>query len=115
MRQPFSRMSSRLGSQSIRLVTRTLLVMVAGAASGALGQPPSTVTLPDGPGKAATQRICSACHGVDVVAAERHPRTEWQKVVDDMAARGADGTDAELKSIVDYLAKYFGPKPTDGN
>jgi hypothetical protein len=45
----------------------------------------------------------------------RHDRPGWQKVVDDMAARGADGSDMELKTIVDYLTKYFGPKASGAN
>ena len=68
--------------------------------------------LPAGEGKEVTERVCSACHGIDIVASERHNKAEWQKVTDDMVARGADATDAEVKTIVEYLAKYFGPKPS---
>lgn len=68
------------------------------------------VKLPEGEGKQVTERVCSACHGIDSVINERHDRAAWQKVVDDMAARGADATDAEFKTIVEYLAKYFAPK-----
>jgi cytochrome c5 len=68
--------------------------------------------LPAGEGKEVTERVCGACHGTDVVASERHNKAEWQKVSDDMVARGADATDAEVKTIVEYLAKYFGPKPS---
>ena len=66
--------------------------------------------LPDGPGKPVTQRICTACHEIDTVITQRHDRAGWQKIVDDMVSRGADGTDDELKAVTDYLAKYFGPK-----
>jgi mono/diheme cytochrome c family protein len=68
--------------------------------------------LPAGEGKEVTERVCSACHGIDLVASERHSKAEWQKVSDDMVARGADATEAEVKVIVEYLAKYFGPKPS---
>jgi cytochrome c5 len=68
--------------------------------------------LPAGEGNEVTERVCGACHGTDVVASERHNKSEWQKVSDDMLARGADATDAEVKTIVEYLAKYFGPKPS---
>ena len=66
--------------------------------------------LPEGVGKQVTERVCSACHGIDIVVTERHDRAEWQKVIDDMANRGADATDAEFKAILEYLTKYFGPK-----
>ena len=66
--------------------------------------------LPDGPGKPLTQRICTACHEIDTVITQRHDRPGWEKIVDDMVSRGADGTGEELKTVTDYLVKYFGPK-----
>jgi mono/diheme cytochrome c family protein len=74
-----------------------------------LAQTPES-KLPEGDGKQVTERVCSGCHGIDIMASERHTREEWQKVSDDMVARGADATDAEVKTIVEYLTKYFGPK-----
>jgi hypothetical protein len=39
-------------------------------------------------------------------------RPQWQREVADMVSRGATGTPAELKTVVDYLAKYLGtPAP----
>jgi cytochrome c5 len=70
--------------------------------------------LPDGKGKQETARVCTGCHTIDTVVTERHDKAEWQKLVDAMAARGADGTDEELKLIVDYLARNFGPKESSG-
>jgi len=37
-------------------------------------------------------------------------KDDWQATVDDMKGRGADGSDADFKTIVDYLAKYQGPE-----
>jgi competence protein ComEA len=65
--------------------------------------------LPDGPGKDVTVRICGACHEAGVVTKYHNSKDDWQPVVDDMRARGADGSDADFKMIVDYLAHYFGP------
>jgi mono/diheme cytochrome c family protein len=86
------------------MVTAGLMVACLGAAQAADNK------LPEGEGKQVTERVCGACHGIDSVVSERHNKGEWQKVVDDMASRGADATDAELKQIVEYLTKYFGPK-----
>ena len=66
--------------------------------------------LPEGEGKEVTERVCGACHGVETVVSERHTKAEWQKISDDMVARGADATDADIKSIVEYLTKNCGPK-----
>lgn len=90
---------------------RTHLVVIAGLIVRGLGAAQSAdIKLPEGEGKQVTERVCSACHGIESVVSERHNKNEWQKVVDDMASRGADATDAELKQIVEYLTKYFAPK-----
>jgi competence protein ComEA len=65
--------------------------------------------LPDAPGKDVTVRICGACHDPGVVSQYHNSKDDWQPVVDDMRGRGADGSDADFKLIVDYLGHYFGP------
>ncbi|HLI83730.1 MAG TPA: helix-hairpin-helix domain-containing protein [Bryobacteraceae bacterium] len=65
--------------------------------------------LPDGPGKDVTVRVCGACHDAGVVAQYHNSKDDWQPIVDDMRGRGADGSDADFKLIVDYLGHYFGP------
>jgi competence protein ComEA len=67
--------------------------------------------LPDGPGKEVTQRVCSACHGVEIVMGRGLTRDGWTAVVSDMVDRGAQGTDDDFGQVVDYLAKNFPPKP----
>ena len=64
--------------------------------------------LPDGPGKDVTERICGACHEAGVVTKYHNSKDDWQPIVDDMRGRGADGSDADFKLIVDYLGHYFG-------
>jgi cytochrome c5 len=71
---------------------------------------PSQGKLPEGAGKEATERVCGACHSIETVVTERHTKPEWQKISDDMAARGADATDSEMKAIVEYLTKNYAPK-----
>lgn len=71
--------------------------------------------LPDGPGRDTTQKVCGAtCHGPDVVAGSGRSRDQWTAVVNQMVARGAKGTDAELAQIITYLSTSFGPgfRPT---
>jgi competence protein ComEA len=63
--------------------------------------------LPEGPGKAATVKVCGSCHGVDMVTSNEHTASEWNDVVNDMITRGAKGTDEELGQVVDYLARHF--------
>lgn len=65
--------------------------------------------LPDGPGKDALERVCTTCHDLSAVTSMTGSADVWQGVVDDMKGRGADGSDADFKAIVSYLAKNFGP------
>jgi hypothetical protein len=69
----------------------------------------SAQDLPDVPGKDVTEKVCTACHDLGVLASMTGTSEIWQSVVDDMKSRGADGTDADFKTIVDFLGKYYGP------
>jgi glucose dehydrogenase len=83
-----------------------------------LGLAAQTVTLPEGEGKAVFQKMCSQCHGLDVAVASRQTQAHWRSTVEDMVARGARGTDAEIDTVVSYLAANFGKQgaeaPTAG-
>jgi competence protein ComEA len=63
--------------------------------------------LPDGPGKAALQRVCKGCHPPETVAAKRHTREEWEEVVVQMINAGAQGSDDDMNLVVDYLTEHF--------
>jgi hypothetical protein len=52
---------------------------------------------------------CSVCHPVEVVTDQTLTRAEWEAVVEDMVARGAELTSEEQEVLVDYLAEVHGP------
>jgi quinoprotein glucose dehydrogenase len=67
------------------------------------------VELPAGGAKALVEKTCgTGCHSVEVVTSQRMSASEWNSVVQSMVARGAPASDAEIKAIVDYLAKTVG-------
>ena len=66
--------------------------------------------LPDGKGKDTFVKVCGACHDAGVVVTMHNGKADWQTTVDDMKGRGADASDDDFKTIVDYLAKYQGPE-----
>ena len=66
--------------------------------SGAFAQ-----TLPDGKGKAEFIHNCTACHRADMVTRVKKTPDDWRKSVDDMAARGTDGSKEDLDNAVLYL------------
>jgi mono/diheme cytochrome c family protein len=70
--------------------------------------------LPDGPGKEALERVCSACHGAEIVLGRGLTRDGWTQVVTDMIQRGAQGSEDDFAQIVDYLATNFPPKSDSG-
>jgi competence protein ComEA len=70
--------------------------------------------LPDGPGKAQVERICSGCHEVGVFTQDHSTKERWAAVVDDMVSRGAEASDEEINQIVEYLSKNFGPAKAEG-
>jgi competence ComEA-like helix-hairpin-helix protein len=72
--------------------------------------PAHSQDLPEAKGKDLYEKICGACHGTDVVFKTRTTKEKWKNTVDEMASRGAEGTDEQLDIIIDYLAKCFGPR-----
>jgi hypothetical protein len=66
--------------------------------------------LPEGPGKAVTQRVCTACHDLEQVVEARMTKERWTDVVDDMVSRGATANKSEVDEIVTYLAANFGQR-----
>ncbi len=86
---------------------------VATAAAVQRGQPKvgafTPLVLPAGGAKALVEKTCgTGCHSVEVVTSQRMNATEWNAVVQNMVARGAPASDAEVKVIVDYLSKTLG-------
>jgi quinoprotein glucose dehydrogenase len=68
------------------------------------------VELPAGGAKALVEKSCgTGCHSVEVVTSQRMNEREWDLMVRSMVARGAQASDAEIKLIVEYLAKTLGP------
>lgn len=87
-----------------RLTFCGFLLLLSCAAATLWGQ---ALQLPDGPGKATTERVCSACHGAELVIGRQETREGWGAIVNEMIQRGATGTDADFYEVVDYLATHF--------
>jgi len=87
-----------------------LTLRIAGVAlwfCGASSMMAQSLKLPDAPGKEATQKVCGACHGAELMIGRQETRETWGAIVDDMIQRGATGTDDEFFQVVDYLATNF--------
>jgi hypothetical protein len=88
---------------AVVLIGAALLVSAAGVRA-------RQTTLPEGRGKPEFERVCAGCHPAeDAVKGPRRSRQGWQQIVDDMVVRGAEGSDDDLKLVVEYLTEHFGP------
>jgi glucose dehydrogenase len=91
----------------------TVSKAVAAAAEARRGTPVvgafAPVVLPAGGAKALAEKTCgTGCHSVEVVTSQRMNKAEWNAVVQNMVAHGAQASDAEASAIVEYLAKTLG-------
>jgi DMSO/TMAO reductase YedYZ molybdopterin-dependent catalytic subunit len=73
-------------------------------------RPAAPASLPDAPASALVQKRCIICHEADLISQQRLTRDRWTAEVDKMVRWGASIDDAEVRAIVDYLARYFGPR-----
>jgi quinoprotein glucose dehydrogenase len=65
--------------------------------------------LPDGENSDLVQRTCGTqCHDVATITSRRMTRVQWSAVIDNMVARGAKATPAQVAVILQYLTRHFG-------
>jgi len=67
--------------------------------------------LPDGPGKAETQKLCVQCHELERALSPRQDHDAWQATVSKMVNLGLRANDDDIRLVVDYLAKTFPGEP----
>lgn len=96
-------------------VTALVSCAVALTLTAGVGASPRVVQdehpkFPQGPGRDVTLRVCSKCHDPELAADQQFDKAGWKDLVDQMASKGADATDAEFAQIVEYLVKAFPPK-----
>lgn len=81
------------------------LVVTLAAVLPAQAQSPT----PASKGLALTEQICSQCHGLSAVFAQRKSLADWRRTVAEMTWRGAPILPGENEAIATYLAAAFGP------
>jgi competence protein ComEA len=93
----------------MKLVTIFFALALGGASAQTTPPPSGPPTMPAGAGKAIVQEKCVVCHALTVVTSKHSSRKEWDQVVNQMVSRGADLTDEEIDTVIEYLAKNYGP------
>jgi len=56
------------------------------------------------------EKACTACHGLEPIAAMTGNKEEWTDVVEDMIAKGAEIGNADKDKIVAYLVATYPKK-----
>jgi hypothetical protein len=72
--------------------------------------------LPDGPGKELLAPLCAGCHDLMFTVSTRETEAGWTRIVNDMRAKGADGTEADFAKVIAYLTAHMGKaEPSAGH
>ena len=79
-------------------------------AAGAQSSPSKAMELPDGDGKEIATNSCQACHKLTNLTSAHKSVDEWRETVQLMMDRGADVPPDKVQTLIQYLAKNFGPK-----
>jgi cytochrome c5 len=64
----------------------------------------------DEPGRKIFEERCLLCHEADMTRQQRLSKQGWTREVEKMIRWGAQVSDAEKESLVDYLSGNFGPR-----
>jgi cytochrome c5 len=70
----------------------------------------TVVELPEGDGKAIATENCQACHKLTNLTKAHKDLDDWKETVQTMIDRGANVSPDQVDTLVQYLAKNFGPK-----
>jgi cytochrome c5 len=82
--------------------------------AAAPSQPKPQVELPDGDGKAIAMENCQACHKLTNLTKAHKSLEDWRDTVQTMMDRGANVPQDKVDTLLQYLAKNFGPKAATG-
>ena len=65
--------------------------------------------MPPGDGRDLVAAACSQCHYLGTIAKIRDGAAGWRVYVDNMVLRGAQLSEPEIDTVVNYLALNLGP------
>lgn len=92
-----------------------LLVVACGGGGEEPPVPPPVETTPaggQGPGAPTGDELlqarCTVCHDLARVEGASKTQAEWETTVERMRGKGAELTDAEAQTLVEFLAKTYG-------
>jgi hypothetical protein len=63
-------------------------------------------------GRELVEDVCTYCHNLDRLRGKELSREEWRGLIKGMISEGPPVTDEEFSTILDYLVKHHGRKPS---
>ncbi len=85
------------------------LIVLTIAAAVAPSRAQNANPLPPGEGRDLVVAVCSQCHYLGTIAKIRDGAAGWRVYVDNMVLRGAQLSEPEIETAVNYLATNLGP------
>jgi competence protein ComEA len=98
--------TNRIGRIALSVIAAALFVINQGG-QGPVSSAGQSRPMPDGPGKAETQKFCSMCHDLDKSLSLKQDRAGWRTTVDKMVAAGMKASEAEVNLMIDYLFRSY--------
>jgi competence protein ComEA len=93
-------------SGNANMITRTLAVATLFGIAAAVHA--AQDRLPEGEGKITVESSCATrCHTAAVVMRAKRTPTGWEQIIDLMIERGAEVTDADYDTILEYLSQHL--------
>jgi hypothetical protein len=105
------RRTDRFVAVAVVALTASVALRAQDPAPRSPAPPASLALLPTGDGRDVVFRVCSECHALERILGTRENYDGWVRIVNDMASRGAAGTDEDFDKIVAYLTEHFGRQP----
>ena len=110
----------------VLLISITLLILMGTILAACSSNAKPTATTPSNQPPAATTKApttaptggdgekllnerCTKCHSLDRVKTAQKTQDQWQQIVTRMVGKGANLSNDEQKTLVEYLAKTYGP------
>jgi mono/diheme cytochrome c family protein len=90
--------------------TKTAVDYLAKAFGPAGGDAKPGAASADKAAKDMVEGVCASCHDADQVTNTRASKEQWQEIVTRMNDKGASLSAKDTQTLVDYLAKTYGPK-----
>ena len=100
-------MSSRIDVRMLGLAILGAALALFASSAGGTSSASQDKPLPDGPGKAETQKLCSSCHEIDRSVSPRQDLAGWEATIGKMVASGMKASDNEISAVLEYLVNNF--------